>query len=218
MDSRKDTRGLPRDFKTQNEMPLLPADLKGLAFLITLEIFSLEIHKGESISAGFGVLGIMARSALGIGGINRDFKASAFSEEVIAMPEDETNLGITGGIQGRWLLSSTPFAIGQICFLTLAALSTACSECTALAFFVAAPLALSVVGMPSKPQYWAASHGLSLPFLYFLRAWSANWTTRGKKKEQVLTKGCFGPLPPLSTLLTCQILHLYLHNILRFWK
>ncbi len=41
------------------------------------------------------------RSAFGMEGKNWDFRASAFSDRVVAMPEGITRLGIVGGVEGR---------------------------------------------------------------------------------------------------------------------
>jgi hypothetical protein len=62
----------------------LPAALKGCYFLITLVISSSVIDMGEGISAGYEALGILVRSAFGKGGKNWDFRASAFSDRVVA--------------------------------------------------------------------------------------------------------------------------------------
>jgi hypothetical protein len=69
-------------------MPSLCAALKGCDFLITLEISSSEIDRGEGISAGYEAWGMLVRSALGMGGNNLDFRASAFSEGVVAVPRE----------------------------------------------------------------------------------------------------------------------------------
>ncbi len=86
---------------------------------------------------------MLVRSALGIGGKNLDFRASAFSEGVVAEPEGVSRLGMVGGVGGRWLLCLAHFASGQIPLLTLAASATACLKCAALAFWMATPLTLS---------------------------------------------------------------------------
>jgi hypothetical protein len=72
-------------------MPSLPAALKGCNFIITLEFSSKEIDIWEDILAGYDALGMTVRSAFGLGGKTGDFRASAFSEGVIAMP-----VGLTG--------------------------------------------------------------------------------------------------------------------------
>jgi hypothetical protein len=74
------------------------------------------------------------RTASGIGGKNRAFRASAFSEGVVAFPEGVTRLGIEEGVEGMWLLVLAHFASGHMPFLFLAASATACLECVALAF------------------------------------------------------------------------------------
>jgi hypothetical protein len=82
-------------------MPSLRAALKGCDFLITLDISSSEIYMGEGISGGYEALGISDRSASGMGGNNCIFRASAFSMEVVAVPDCVTRLGIDGGVGGR---------------------------------------------------------------------------------------------------------------------
>jgi hypothetical protein len=47
------------------------------------------------------VLGISERSASGRGGKNRVFRASAFSDGVVACPEGVTKFGIDGEVGGR---------------------------------------------------------------------------------------------------------------------
>jgi hypothetical protein len=126
----------------KNGMPLLPAAWKRCNFLITLKISSSETDMGESISAGYEALGILVRSAFGMGEKNWDFRASAFSKGVVAMPEGMTRLGKVGGVGERWLPSFAHFASCQI-FHLLAASATACLKCAVLAFLMAAPLALS---------------------------------------------------------------------------
>ncbi len=49
------------------------------------------------------------RSALGMGGKYLDFRASAFSEGVVAVPEGVTRLEIVGGGQGEVAFLSCPF-------------------------------------------------------------------------------------------------------------
>ncbi len=46
---KKDTRGLPRHFKTRKGMPTLPAALKEWDFLIKLDISFSEINIGKAI-------------------------------------------------------------------------------------------------------------------------------------------------------------------------
>jgi hypothetical protein len=58
---RKETRGLPRHFRTKKGMPSLPAALKGCDFLITMEISSSEYDMGEGISGGYEASGISDR-------------------------------------------------------------------------------------------------------------------------------------------------------------
>ncbi len=108
-----------------------------------LEISSSEIDMGESILAGYEAWEMSVRSALGMGGKNLDFRASAFSERVVAVPRRVTRLGMVRGVSGRRLLFLAHLASGQIPLLPLAASATACLECTALAFFMAATLVLS---------------------------------------------------------------------------
>jgi hypothetical protein len=124
-------------------MPLLPAALKDCDFLITLEISSLEIDRGNCILARYEVLGILLRSAFSIGGKNQDFRSSAFTVGVVGMPDRVTGLGIVRGVGGRWLLSFDHFASGQIPLLSHAASATAYLKCEALAFWMTAPFALS---------------------------------------------------------------------------
>ncbi len=83
------------------------------------------------------------RSAFGIRGKNRDYKASAFSGGVIATPQVITRLGIVGGVGERWLLSFAHFASGQIPLFPLAASATASLKFAALAYLMADTLALS---------------------------------------------------------------------------
>jgi hypothetical protein len=111
--------------------------------LLTLEISSSKIDMGEGISIGYEVLGISVRSASGMGGKNQNFRASAFSEGAIAIMEAVARLGMVGGEGEELLLPFAQFASGQIHLLPLAALATACLSCTALAFLMAHPLALS---------------------------------------------------------------------------
>ncbi len=113
---------------------MLTATLKGCKFLITLEISSSNIDKGESISAGYEALGISVGLASDMGGNNWDVRASAFSEGVIAMPDGVTRLSIVGRVRGRWLFSFAHCASGQIPLLPLTVSATACLKCAALAF------------------------------------------------------------------------------------
>jgi hypothetical protein len=83
------------------------------------------------------------RSVSGIGGKNRAFRASAFSEGVVAFLEGVTRLGIEGGVERRWLLALAHFASGHMPFLFVAASATAYLKCAALAFLIASLLALS---------------------------------------------------------------------------
>jgi hypothetical protein len=108
-----------------------------------LEISSSEIDMGESILAGYEAWEMSVRSALGMGGKNLDFRASAFWKGVVAVPRGVTRLGIVRGVGGRWLLFLAHFASGQIHLLPLTASATACLKCAALAFLIASPLALS---------------------------------------------------------------------------
>jgi hypothetical protein len=94
---RKETRGLPRHFRTKKGMPSLPAALKGCNILITLETSSSAIYMGEDISGRYDALGISERSASGKGGTNHVFRASAFSMGVIAVPDSVTRLGMLEG-------------------------------------------------------------------------------------------------------------------------
>ncbi len=94
-------------------MPSLPAAVKWRNFFLTLEIFSSKIDMVKGISAGYESLGLLVRLAFGLGGKNLDFRASAFSEEVIAMPEAVTRLGMVWGVGGRWLSSSDREGRGQ---------------------------------------------------------------------------------------------------------
>ncbi len=98
---------------------------------------------GEGISAGYEAWGKSVRSALGMGGKNLDFRASAFSEGVVAVPKGVTRLGIVGGVRGRQLLCLAHCASGQIPLLPLAVSATACLKFSALAFLMASPLARS---------------------------------------------------------------------------
>jgi hypothetical protein len=68
---------------------------------MTLEIPSLEITMGEGIAAGNEASGMSLRSTLGIGEKNWVFRASAFSDRVVAIPDGVTRLGIVGGVGGR---------------------------------------------------------------------------------------------------------------------
>ncbi len=124
-------------------MPSLPAALKGYDFLIALEISSTEITMGEGIAAGYEELGMSVRSASGIGGTDWDFRASAFSGGVGAIPEGVTSLGMVGGVRGRWLCSLAHFSRSQISLHPLAAYATARLKYAAFVFLMAVPLALS---------------------------------------------------------------------------
>jgi hypothetical protein len=75
------------------------------------------METGEGNSAGYEASGIPVRSAFGMVGKNLDFRASAFSEEVIAMPEGVTRLGLVGGVGGRWLLPVEGFVRSVSCSL-----------------------------------------------------------------------------------------------------
>ncbi len=68
---------------------------------MTAEISSSEINMGECFSGGYDAVVMSERSASGIGGKNRAFKASALSKEVVAFPEGVTSVGIDGGVGGR---------------------------------------------------------------------------------------------------------------------
>jgi hypothetical protein len=98
---RKETRGLPRHFRTKKGMPSLPAALKGCDFFMTLDISSSEISMCEGISGRYEALGISDRSASGMWGKNCAFRASGFSMGVGAVPDSVTRLGIGGGVRGR---------------------------------------------------------------------------------------------------------------------
>jgi hypothetical protein len=98
---------------------------------------------GEGIAAGYEALGILLRSTLGIGGKNWVFRASAFSDKVVAMPDSVTRLGIVGGVGGRWLCSFAHLASGYTPLLLFVVSATAYLKCTASAFLMAIPLALS---------------------------------------------------------------------------
>ncbi len=65
--------------------------------MITLAISSSEMDMGEEPFAEYEAVGISVRSAFGMGGKNGDFKASAFSGGVVAMPEGITRLGMVWG-------------------------------------------------------------------------------------------------------------------------
>ncbi len=81
-------------------MLLLLAALKGCNFLIALEISSLERFMGEGIAAGYKGLGMLVRLALGIGKIYQNFRAFAFFDGNVAIPEGVTRLGMVGGLGG----------------------------------------------------------------------------------------------------------------------
>jgi hypothetical protein len=57
------------------------------------------------------VLESLERLALDIVWKNCTFRASAFSEGVIAIPVDITKLEIDSGVRGRWLLVLAHFAV-----------------------------------------------------------------------------------------------------------
>jgi hypothetical protein len=97
----------------------------------------------EGIAAGYEELGMLVRSASGIGGTDWDFRASALSGGLVAIPEGVTRLGMVGGVGGRWLRCFAHFARGQIPLCPLAATATARLKCAAFAFLMAVPLALS---------------------------------------------------------------------------
>jgi hypothetical protein len=84
----------------KNGMSSLPAALKESDIFITLEISSSEIDNREGILAGYEALGISVRSAFGMGVKKCDFRASAFPEGVVAMPERVIRLGIVGEVRG----------------------------------------------------------------------------------------------------------------------
>jgi hypothetical protein len=108
-----------------------------------------------------------------MGGNNLDFKASAFSEGVIVMLAGVTRLGMVGGVRRRWLLSFAHYASGQIPLLPLAASATACLKCTALAFLVAAALALNA----SRCVLQASALGRLLCSLLALHTFLTSWVS-----------------------------------------
>jgi hypothetical protein len=81
---------------------------------------------GEGITVGYEALRMLLRSALGIGGKNWVFRASAFSNGVVAMPDRVTRVWIVRGVRGKWLCSFTLLASGHIPLILLAASATAC--------------------------------------------------------------------------------------------
>ncbi len=78
----------------------LPAALKGCNLLITIEISSSDIDMWEGNSAGSEALAISVRSALAMGEKNQNFRALAFLEGVVELPEGVTRLGIVRGVRG----------------------------------------------------------------------------------------------------------------------
>ncbi len=65
---------------------------------MTEDFSSLEINMGEGLSSTCTVLGIMGRSALGIGGKTRIFRASVFSGRVVGVPDGLARVGIARGL------------------------------------------------------------------------------------------------------------------------
>jgi hypothetical protein len=55
---RNETRGCPRHFKTKKGVPLLPGALNRCNFLMTLEISTSEIDKGDGTMPGYIALGL----------------------------------------------------------------------------------------------------------------------------------------------------------------
>ncbi len=91
---------------------------EAVRLLITLEIFSSEINMGEGIAAWYEVLGISVKSAFGMGGKNRDFRALAFSAKVVAKLLVVTRSGMVRGVgaDGFFLL---PTLLTARCLLFL---------------------------------------------------------------------------------------------------
>ncbi len=75
-------------------------------------------------------------------GKTHNFKASASTTGVVAVPDGVTTLEIDWRIGGRSLLVIALFASGHVSFLPLTASATAFLKCPAFALFIASLLAL----------------------------------------------------------------------------
>jgi hypothetical protein len=124
-----------------------------------------------------------------MGGKNLNFRASASSEGVVAMPEEVTRLGIVRGVGGRWLLLFAHFANGQIPLLPHVVSAAACLKCAALAFLIAAPLALRASRYDLQASALGCLPCSLLALLAFFTSWVSSLDHQGTEKGAGFDKG-----------------------------
>jgi hypothetical protein len=127
-------------------MPSGPGAFWGRGLERADAISSSVIEWDEKFSAGYCNWVISERSAGGMGGIKRAFRASHLASRVVARPWGVVGGGIEGSVGGKKLFDLAHFASHQKLFPpSLHAFSIALSKHCLFACLIAAPLALSAL-------------------------------------------------------------------------